>query len=397
MLRELKSLNSTSEKLYSNNTIISQPFNKEVIDFLNNIHKEIGQNKKKYSDAEFTFSFWCRKKNIESLKNNYDDINRRLGIGKIFHIPPSNTPINFAYSLAFGLLSGCTNIVRISPKIYEEIKSLLFLIIKLAKFKKYKEINKIIFFVKYESDSGERYNTFFSKICDARIIWGGDNTIQKFKTYKTQPHNIDIPFYDRYSLSIIDANYIAKLNKDEILKIARLFYNDTYYVDQNACSSPHLVSWIGNKNKNIDLFWNMLETLVSSKYSFIEISSIDKYTQLIKNITSINDFDDFINHSNLIFRFQLKNIPKNISDFRGRWGYFYEYYGKKINFLKKIVNRRFQTLTYIGFNEDKLIKYIVNNKLKGIDRIVPVGRSLEIGLKWDGYDIIRILSRYIAK
>ena len=80
--------------------------------------------------------------------------------------------------------------------------------------------------------------------------------------------------------------------------------------------------------------------------------------QLIKNITSINDFDDFINHSNLIFRFQLKNIPKNISDFRGRWGYFYEYYGKKINFLKKIVNRSIPKCNFVHKFKNK------NNTMK---------------------------------
>ena len=143
---------------------------------------------------------------------------------------------------------------------------------------------------------------------------------------------------------------------EELYKIARSFYNDTYYVDQNACSSPHLISWIGNKNKKIDLFWNILEKFVCNKYSFKEISSIDKYTQLIKNITNIKDYKNFINHSNLIIRFQLKNIPNNISEYRGRWGYFYEYYGKNLNFLKGIVNRKFQTLTYLGFDEDKLIK-----------------------------------------
>ena len=42
-----------------------------------------------------------------------------------------------------------------------------------------------------------------------------------------------------------------------------------------------------------------------------------------------------------------------------------------------------------------LKKFVLQNNLKGIDRIVPIGQSLNIGLLWDGYDILNILSRGI--
>ena len=35
-------------------------------------------------------------------------------------------------------------------------------------------------------------------------------------------------------------------------------------------------------------------------------------------------------------------------------------------------------------------------KLKGIDRIVPVGQTLSIDLNWDGYNIIERLTRNIS-
>jgi hypothetical protein len=33
--------------------------------------------------------------------------------------------------------------------------------------------------------------------------------------------------------------------------------------------------------------------------------------------------------------------------------------------------------------------------LIGVDRIVPIGTALDIGIYWDGYDLIRTLSRVI--
>ena len=46
-------------------------------------------------------------------------------------------------------------------------------------------------------------------------------------------------------------------------------------------------------------------------------------------------------------------------------------------------------------NKDILKQFVLKNNLKGIDRIVPVGQSLDISLLWDCYDILNILSRGI--
>ena len=63
--------------------------------------------------------------------------------------------------------------------------------------------------------------------------------------------------------------------------------------------------------------------------------------------------------------------------------------------LKKYVNSKYQTLTYFGFTKNELRKLIKVNQLKGIDRIVPIGRALDIDLIWDGYDINNFLTRTI--
>ena len=38
-------------------------------------------------------------------------------------------------------------------------------------------------------------------------------------------------------------------------------------------------------------------------------------------------------------------------------------------------------------------KYLNNNRFQGIDRIVPVGSSTEMGLYWDGYDLKHVLTK----
>ena len=56
----------------------------------------------------------------------------------------------------------------------------------------------------------------------------------------------------------------------------------------------------------------------------------------------------------------------------------------------------FQTLSYFGIEKNYINEFIKNNRLLGIDRLVPIGRAFDIGPVWDGYDVIRSLSRIIS-
>jgi len=46
-------------------------------------------------------------------------------------------------------------------------------------------------------------------------------------------------------------------------------------------------------------------------------------------------------------------------------------------------------------DKSTLLSFVIDNRLSGIDRIVPVGSALNISVVWDGYDVIGTLSRII--
>ena len=66
-----------------------------------------------------------------------------------------------------------------------------------------------------------------------------------------------------------------------------------------------------------------------------------------------------------------------------------------MNDIIHIISNKYQTLTYFGLNKSSLKNFVIDNKLNGIDRIVPIGQALNISLNWDGFDIISTLSRII--
>ena len=99
------------------------PFSDEVVEFLNTLSGAIMKDRlsRLYPDA-ITFAYFCRKANLLKLKVQYAHVDElRLGRGVLFHIAPSNVPINFGYSLVAGLLAGNANIVRVSSKQFAQV------------------------------------------------------------------------------------------------------------------------------------------------------------------------------------------------------------------------------------------------------------------------------------
>ena len=125
-------------------------FDKKIVSFLNEISNRILSSKKykKFTDL-VTFAFWCRKKNIQVLSNTYSSNNLIIGRGCILHICPSNVPMNFAYSLVFGLISGNNNIVKLPSRNFFQVKYLLEVINNILKKKKFSSLKKRFKFVKY--------------------------------------------------------------------------------------------------------------------------------------------------------------------------------------------------------------------------------------------------------
>jgi hypothetical protein len=371
-------------------------FDKKIVNFLDEISNRILKSKKynHFTDLA-TFAFWCRKKNIQALSKIYSSNNLIVGRGCVLHICPSNVPMNFAYSLAFGLISGNNNIVKLPSKNYFQVKYLLEVINHILKKKKFASLKRRFKFIKYGHE--EEISRSLSKIVNARLIWGGDETIKLFKKFETKPRCIDLCFSNRVSGSIINLDNLKKLNSKKLFNIVYKFYNDCYLMDQRGCSSPQVVFWLGKKNyKVVEKFWQILSNIVEKNYEF-DLSLANKKTEFTSELVLKEKKIENLKFKNLkLVRYQKKNLD-NIEKLENIYGTFLEV--KLTNFLKikKLIDERFQTLTYYGLEKEQLINLISKNNLRGIDRIVPFGRAFDMGHIWDGFDIISSLSRKIAE
>jgi hypothetical protein len=372
------------------------PFDDVVVAYLNALSKALNKDSRTriYPDVA-TFSFFCRKANILQIKKKFvKDDEIKLGRGLIFHIAPSNVPVNFAYSLIVGLLSGNSNIVRVPSKKYDQVEIIIDAINTLDDKGEHPIVSERIVLVSY--DRSHIATKHFSSVCDVRIIWGGDETIRQIRENALPPRAFDITFADRYSICLINADKFAE--ELEPHKIAIGFYNDTYLFDQNACTSPHLVLWVGSKDhvkKAQQVFWRNLKKIVESDYEVQPVIAVDKLTSFFNQAIQMRKIKLISKGDNLLWRVSLDKLSNDIDDFRCNSGYFSEYHVNDIDELSSVINNKYQTLAYYGFSKEQMADFILKLHPFGVDRIVPIGRTTDFSLIWDGYNLINSLSRII--
>lgn len=377
-------------------SLTKKPFDKTIISFLKDFSKNLNQDKETniYTDLR-ELSFWCRERNILRLQKKHSSDNYRIGKGLIFHITPSNVPTNFFYSLIFGLLSGNSNVIKISSNKFEQVRIIVNNLQKVLKGKKHNKVKKMITIIRYENEDDT--TKYLSSICDLRVIWGGDKTIAEIRKFPIKTLANEICFADRFSFSIINTDKLSKnKNKIETDKLVNNFYNETMVMDQNACTTPHLILWKGRKNNEIiKEFWNKFSSKILQNYKFPELAMIDKYTQYCIDASQKKKIKKISVYNKHLFIADLKELNNELSSHKGMWGYFYQYKIKKLDQIAPHVTRKFQTLSYYGFNSEEMKNFISKHNMNGVDRIVPIGQGLSINLIWDGYDIINSFTRNI--
>lgn len=371
-----------------------QPFSEPVCRFLADLSKALlhSQLAKQYSDV-ISFAFFCRAANLDKLKKDYLAQNSALrrGLGAVFHIAPANVPTNFAYSLAAALLAGNANIVRLPQREFLQSEIICEAIEQILSSTEHEALREMITIISY--DRNDAITEEISAFANGRIIWGGDATIKAIRQIPLTPRGVEIAFADRYSLALIDSDALLE-HPEQAEQLAADFYNDAYLMGQAACSSPHLVLWLGQDSQAAgDIFWPQLAEVAKRKFSLTPVDVVDKYTAFIEDLMMKPELESYRNFDNYLYTLRLKQLPNEIHKLRGQAGYFYEVNIATIDEIAELADEKVQTLTYFGVGQEQFRQLLQNNRFAGIDRIVPVGRALDFSLTWDGYDLIRGLSR----
>ena len=344
-----------------------------------------------------SFGFFCRKASLNKIVQNYSDDNSfRFGRGIVFHVTPSNVPMNFAYSLFSGLLTGNINIVRVPSKNFVEIDLLIAKINALLEREKFYKLSKRVLIIRYNSDSS--WTSLFSKQCDVRVLWGGDKTIDSIRINQLKSSATDITFYDRISACVIDCNSVLELKS--LKRLVSDFFIDTLFFDQNACTSPKQIFWLGDDitiEQARPIFWKEYKNeLLRRDYKFPDNSTVGKVTTVMEKLANGESLLPltFNSHMDPLIKVSFtKSFDINENDFV-KAGLFFETNVNSLSQISEFLTKRHQTLSYFGLDKAELLDFITSIR-PNVDRIVPVGRTMDFSLTWDGYNLISSLSRSV--
>ena len=368
-----------------------RPFSEEAVSFLADLSRRCRRDAaaRAYPDV-VTFGFWCRRAALSERQTAYEDLDWRLGRGVVFHVAPSNVAVNFAYSCVAALLAGNASIVRLPSKPFPQVDILCRL--WRDALAERPEMRAYFLFVRY--GHVDEVNARYSLLADTRVVWGGDETIRRFRRYPLQPRANEILFADRFSLAVIDADgYLASEEKDAI---AQGFYNDTYLSDQQACTSPHLVVWLGRETARArEAFWRRLHEKASGSYTLLPVQTVDKLDALLR-LGAEQEARQVKMGDALIVRAEVAQLTERLMDVRMGSGFFVEHVAGDLRELRPVLGLAAQTISYAGCAAERIFRAVQEMRPRGGDRIVPIGRTLEFSLFWDGYDLIRSMSRRIS-
>lgn len=350
---------------------------------------------KNYPDI-MALAFWLRKSHLERLRENFFASKEVLvPRGTAFHIAPANVETMFVYSWILSLLSGNSNIVRLPSKKNENL-DVLFETIKITLHQeRFRSICETTCLISYGHE--EVITKEISAKADVRIIWGGDATIQTLRQIPLQAGAKEIVFPDRYSFSLIDAAYFLTQPPAEQQKLERNLYNDIFWYDQNACSSPRVVFWKGSPSeayKAGKILYEGLQEFIESKEYSLTVSSILEKETSIYSIALEQPIEEVIRFSNEMTVIALKQFYPQCRENQGS-GLIYHVPIEDLGILQDWMTVKDQTLAYYGFEKEGLKEWIKSLNGIGVTRIIPIGQALNFDYLWDGYNLLNELTKTI--
>lgn len=378
-------------------------FSDKAVNFLAELSKELlaVPGIRSHLDV-MSYAYWIRKASLEQTRKEFvrDDV-IKIGRGVAYHIAPSNVPVNFAVSMTSSLLAGNISIIRVSNKEFEEVDIICSAMNRVMDRAEFSDMKNYICIVRYEHS--DEITAYLSSICDIRIIWGGNRTIEQIRRYPIPPRAIEMCFADRHSVAVIDAAEYLKAAADPekgeefTADIAKKFYTDTYYSDQNACSSPRIVVWL-NTDADVDkakkLFWEALNKEVSEKYELQPIQAVDKLsmvTELSMKKTGIH----LTRENNKLFIVDVDELTSDVMDYKMSGGYFFQYNAGSLDEIVPIMGKMCQTVAVFGIDKRSVVDFVLQKGVRGIDRVVDIGDTMGLEFTWDGFRMIEAMSRVV--
>jgi hypothetical protein len=339
-----------------------------------------------------SLGFFLRRGEIAKALSTLDrrDGALRFPRGLVFHVPPANVDTIFVYSWALSALAGNPNVVRISSRSAGAAETVLE-----ALNDALAEADPIIArtqrMITYGRD--DAVTAALSAACELRVIWGGDRSVAELRKHPLAPHARDLTFPDRASFAAISVQGWQAATPEQRRDAVTGFYNDSYWFDQAACSSPRTLFWVGEPDAAASAeFRALLGEVVAGKNFVVDAAMavqkrVSAYGVAAEGHATRVRFD-----GNAVATLDLARPLTLPREWLGV-GTFPQATLSDLAELGAVVQRKDQTLSVFGFSREEIVEFVRSLGGRGIDRVVPFGSALSFAAVWDGYDLLAEFSR----
>jgi hypothetical protein len=328
----------------------------------------------------------------------------RFPRGLVFHVPPANVDTIFVYSWALSALAGNHNVVRVSARsagAAEAVLEALNAALGEVSADTAELIGRTQRIVTY--DRSDEISGALSAACDLRVIWGGDASVRALRRYPLAPHARDLTFPDRSSFAVASVRGWQEASEPERRRAAEGFYNDSYWFDQAACSSPRAVYWVGDPDDATEAgarFRELLAEVLAARQHVTEPAMavqkrVAAYGAAVDGSVSRITFEGPGADANGVATLELTDPGALPREWLGAGSFGYASV-RTLSELVPFVVRKDQTVSQFGFGRDDLTAFARELAGRGVDRIVPFGSALTFSAIWDGYDLLTEFSRLVT-
>lgn len=377
----------------------AEPFSAERINTLAQLSSALLADPVLRQDpASVSVAYWLRRAQLGRLAEDHarraalePDV-LRVPVGCVLHMAPSNVDTLFVYSWALAYLCGNASVVRLSQESGIVVEALLRVIGSLAS--QDVELRASNRFVTYGHD--DAITTALSAWCTHRVIWGGDEAVAAIRPLPLPPHASERVFGNKYSFAVIDAARYGAASEDERGRVASGFFNDLFWFDQMACSSPHVVFWLGAPDTAESAarhFERALQAEVTRRGFEPPVSSAVHRRTYAFGLAASANVRVVLEH----YGFVGVHLPDRSAldkDVCGG-GLFRHVPVAGLSEVLGFVDEGDQTLTHWGLDVNELRDFAVGAGARGLDRLVPIGEALAFDVVWDGFHLIDDMLRRV--
>jgi hypothetical protein len=376
---------------------VAPPFDPAVVDTCIDLSQRLLRDPsvRRYPEL-LALAFWMRKAELHRLQQQFDLLRREDRVlvpsGTVFHLPPRNVDTMFVYSWLLSALTGNSNVIRLSRERSGSTDELLrFFCDALQHAAPAARDSTWIVSYGHEEEATEA----LSSVCDIRVIWGGDHSVSSIRRIPIPPQTRELVFADRFSLAAIEVSSYLDADESRRASLAKQFFDDSFWFDQMACSSPRLVVWCGE---------HALGDVASADF-FTRVNEYAIHRQTIQPARSMHRFLSsclaILDRPVIGYRrFPSLSVLtldtlSDLSRHHPGGNVFLQCHLKGLEELTPALRRRDQTLTWFGFTAEELKRLVAALNGRALDRIVPIGQALQFGRFWDGNDLLQSFCRQV--